>query len=331
MLAVAVLSASCGGGSDDGTAAPDAASATTPTTAAPTTAAPTTTAAEPVRTVVDARGTEVAIDSIERLIPLDGDVAEIVFALGMADHVVATDLSATYPPEADALPQIGYQRSLTAEPILGFEPTLLLATDIAGPPETLDALEGAGVPLVIVPDEPTRTGATDKILAIADALGVPEAGVELAESMDAEVAAALARASEELAGGGEPLLIGALYLRGPDVTLVLGTDYATDWLIEAVGGVNLADELGLTEAEPITAEAILAAEPDVLLVTDSGLESVGGADGLAETVPALARTPAAANGAILAYDDQLLLGNGPRVAELLDALIDDLTGMEFAQ
>ncbi len=265
---------------------------------------------------------------VERVIPLDGDVAEIVFALGMGDHVVATDLSATYPPEADALPQIGYQRSLSPEPILGFEPTLLLATDIAGPPETLDALTDAGVPLVVVPDEPTRAGATDKVLAVAEALGVPEAGVELAARMEAEIDEALARVEAELAGAdggdGEPLVIGALYLRGPEVTMVLGTDYATDWIIEAMGGVNLADQLGLTEAEPITSEAILAAEPDVLLVTDSGLESVGGIDGLAETVPALARTPAGQNRAILDYDDQLLLGNGPRLAELLHEIIDDL-------
>ena len=58
----------------------------------------------------------------ERIIPLDGDIAEIVFALGLGEHVVATDLSATYPPEADALPQIGYQRALSAEPIVAFEP-----------------------------------------------------------------------------------------------------------------------------------------------------------------------------------------------------------------
>ena len=57
-------------------------------------------------TVVDETGAEMTIESIERIIPLDGDVAEVVFALGLGDNVVATDLSATYPPEADALPEI---------------------------------------------------------------------------------------------------------------------------------------------------------------------------------------------------------------------------------
>ncbi len=66
------------------------------------------------RVYVDERGVDVEIASTERIIPLDGDVAEVVFALGLGDRVVATDLSATFPPEADALPQIGYQRTSPA-------------------------------------------------------------------------------------------------------------------------------------------------------------------------------------------------------------------------
>src|SRR5688572_16934042 len=54
----------------------------------------------------------------ERIVPLNGDVAEIVFALGLGPEVVGTDTSATYPAEAKALPRIGYQRQLSAEGIL---------------------------------------------------------------------------------------------------------------------------------------------------------------------------------------------------------------------
>jgi len=64
--------------------------------------------------------------------------------------VVATDLSATYPPEADALPEIGYQRALSAEPIATVEPTVVLATDLAGPVETLQQLRTLGIPVVVI-------------------------------------------------------------------------------------------------------------------------------------------------------------------------------------
>ena len=90
-----------------------------------------------------ATGTQVTISSVARIVPVDGDLAEIVFALGLGDHVVATDISATYPPEAEALPDIGYQRALSPEPIAAVEPTVVLATDLAQPAETLDRCVGS--------------------------------------------------------------------------------------------------------------------------------------------------------------------------------------------
>lgn len=343
-VVVAVVAALTACGSDEGSStsalvtrepAPTLISTSTSTTAAPvsppsSTTANSTTASitadsddvaqPPVAVVTDARGAVVTVESTERIIPLDGDVAEIVFALGLGDRVVATDLSATYPPEADALPQIGYQRALDAEPILEFEPTVLLATDIAGPPETLDALERVGIPLAIMPTDPTPDGPARKIVAVADALGVHDVGVELAEHVQAEIDAATA--------GRPPLAtpprVVVLYLRGPGTQLVLGSDYGIHWLIEAAGGVNVADDLGISESAPITDEAILEAAPDVVLVTTSGLESLGGVEGLIESVPVIGATPAGQSGAILDYDAQLMLGNGPRTGQFLSTLIDDL-------
>ena len=77
----------------------------------------------------------------QRIIPVNGDLAEVVYALGLGDQVVATDISATYPPAAAATPKIGYQRTLVAETILSYEPTVVLADDLAGPPEVLDQLD----------------------------------------------------------------------------------------------------------------------------------------------------------------------------------------------
>ena len=66
-------------------------------------------------TVLDHVGNEVTIAAVDRIIPLDGTVAEVVFA-GLGANVVATDLSATFTrgrrPSGD-----WYQRSLTAESI----------------------------------------------------------------------------------------------------------------------------------------------------------------------------------------------------------------------
>ncbi len=324
--ALAVLLVACG---DPGAAAP-ASSADLPTSTAatgspptaPSTSAPTTAPSSAARTYVDARGKTVTIESTERIIPLDGDVAEVVFALGLGDRVVATDLSATYPPEADALPQIGYQRALNTEPILEFDPTLLIGTDIAGPPEVIDELERVGVPVVIVPTPSDASGPGTKIRAIAEVLGVPEEGERLADDVEAAIASATPAdpADSPVAG----LRVAMLYLRGPGTQLLFGDDMSIDWLIEATGAVNVADDLGVVDTADISAEALLGAAPDVLLVTEDGLASVGGIDGLL-ALPSVAGTPAALNGAVLSYDAQLMLGNGPRTGEFLATLVHDLT------
>ncbi|MEM8923452.1 MAG: ABC transporter substrate-binding protein [Actinomycetota bacterium] len=263
--------------------------------------------------VTDETGAEIEIESIERIIPLDGTVAEVVFALGLGDNVVATDLSATYPPEADALPEIGYQRALSAEPIAAFSPTVLIGTEIAGPPEVLDDLRRLGYPVVIVPNEATPEGPAAKVRAVADALGVSERGEALASELEAAIADSTAPADND-----QPVVV-ALYLRGASTQLVLGEESATHWLIEAAGGIDAADELGVIDATPIAPEAILTVAPDVILVPSAGLESVGGMEGILD-VGGLGETPAGRNGQIVAFDDQLLLGNGPRTGEVLAEL-----------
>jgi iron complex transport system substrate-binding protein len=315
LLAAVILLVACGTTDEAGT--PTSATMTLSDTAERSTAPGT-------RAVVDDRGVEVVIGSTERIIPLDGDVAEIVFALGLGDRVVATDLSATFPPEADAVPQIGYQRALNAEPILAFEPTLVIGTDIAGPSEAIDDLERVGVPVVIVPTPSDATGPGVKIRAVAEALGIPDDGERLAATVESEIAEATP--GDPAASAAAGTRIAMLYLRGSSTQLLFGDGTSIDWLIEAAGAVNVADEMGIVDSADITAEALIAAAPDVLLVTEDGLASVGGIDGLV-ALPSLAATPAAINRAVLAYDAQLMLGNGPRTGTFLATLLDDLTAL----
>ncbi|MDP2290592.1 MAG: ABC transporter substrate-binding protein [Actinomycetota bacterium] len=269
--------------------------------------------------LVDGTGTAVTITSVDRIVPVDGDLAEIVFALGLGDRVVATDISATYPAAADELPEIGYQRALNPEPIAAMEPTVVLATDLARPAETLEQLRGLGIAVVVIERTMSIDGFAAKVQAVADALGVPQRGAALVSTMQAQVADARAAA---LQAGGSPRVL-ALYLRGEQVQLIFGQGTGIDAVLPAVGAVDVSTELGIVDTQQMTAEAMLLAAPDVLLVTTSGLESVGGIDGLL-AIPGIARTPAGRERRVLAYEDQYLLGGGPRIGDLMLELVRDL-------
>jgi iron complex transport system substrate-binding protein len=272
-------------------------------------------------TVVDSTGTEVTVASTDRIVAANGDLTEVTFALGLGDQVVARDVSATYPAEATSLPSIGYQRALTAETTAAYEPTVVLANTLAGPAAAIDQMRDIGLPVVVLDYEDTVDGPGDKIRAVGAALGVPDRAEDLAARVDDEVAAAQALAGEATS---EPR-VAALYLRGEGTQLLFGPGSGMSVMLGASGVVDVGAELGVDDAAPVDIEALLAAAPDVLIVTDTGLESVGGVEGLlAMHDGALARTPAGEQRRILAYDDQYLLGFGPRAGAALAELIHDL-------
>jgi len=259
-----------------------------------------------------------------RIVPLNGDIAEVVYALGFGDHVVATDISATYPEEAADSPKIGYQRTLNAETILAFEPTLAIADDRAGPPEVLDALRAAGVEVVVVAHHSDIQAPVYKVRAVASTLGAVDEGEAIVDAYEQSLADAEAIA----AGSSEQPGVLTLYLRGTRVTYVFGEGSGDDAVIEAAGGRDIGTALGVGEFGELSTEAIIEAAPDFILVSTTGLESIGGIDGLL-AIPGIAETPAGEDPErrVLQFEDQLLFGLGPRtgqmVAELAAAIHDD--------
>jgi iron complex transport system substrate-binding protein len=293
LLVLSVLAAALAGcASSDATHEPDAAGAD-----------------GAVTTTVDAPDTS-------RLVVLNGDLTEIVFALGLGDRVVATDTSATYPPEATRLPKIGYQRSLNAEGIIAQRPTLVLASTDAGPPPVLDQLRSAGVAVRIIDEHHDLNAAAEKIRAVGRALGASDR----AESLAAE----LQRRLDAVASAGASVTpkprIAVLFLRGANTQLLFGDDQGIETIATTVGAVAA---VSAKSTIPLTPEALVAAQPDVLVVTTGGLESVGGIDGILR-IPGVAETPAGRARRVFAYEDQMLLGFGPRFAECMEQLFTDL-------
>lgn len=332
LLLLALAAGACGG---DGAAAPldpaerdvtvTASAAAAPPDAEALAAAPLPTLPPPTpqlpATATSADGTVVEVTDVSRILPLSGGVAEVVFTLGLGDHVVGRDEQATFTEAAD-LPVVTSGHSVSAEGVLSLAPTVVIGDTLTGPPEALEAVRGAGIPVVIVPEAWTLADIYPRIEAVAAALGVPDAGQQLVTDVQGRVAAA----SADL----DPApTVAFLYLRGTAGVYLLGGDGSgADAMVEAAGGVDAGTALGLQPFTPLTSEALVQAAPDVLLVMTKGLESVGGMDGLLE-LPGIAQTPAGRDGAVISVDDGLLLAFGartPDVVELLAARLQDWAG-----
>lgn len=254
-----------------------------------------------------------------RVVVAGGPLAEIAFALGAGGLVVGADTSCTFPEAVTRLPRVGYQRKLSAEGVLSLRPTLLLAGHEAGPAEVLAQIEGAGVRVARFGEVLDPERAVARVREVGAAVGRAEEGDRLAESVAREVASARAEIARER---GEPRAL-FIYARGPGSAMVGGDGTGAAAMIALAGGANAAE--GVEGFETISAEAVIAAAPEVIVIPEKGLESLGGIDGLLG-LPGVAATPAAAARRVAAMDDQLLLGFGPRLAGALRALSAGMRG-----
>lgn len=247
-----------------------------------------------------------------RIVALGGPVTETLFALGVGERVVGADLSSLYPEAAAKLPRVGYYRQFSAEGVLGLRPDLVIASDEAGPPAALEHLREAGIRVEVVRASDDLAGARESISRIAALVGA-DATATLAklEGDLAEVEALRARATSR------PRAL-FVYARGPGRLLVGGHGTPAAEVLRLAA----ADNAGGTLAgmKPWSAEAVVDAAPDVVVLPSRGLDSLGGATGLLAQ-PGLAETPAGRAGRIVAVDDLKLLGFGPRIGEGLRELL----------
>jgi iron complex transport system substrate-binding protein len=282
-------------------------------------------------TITDFTGEPVTVTDTSRVLALDtyGTLATTVFALGQGDHLVGRDIS-TGIPELAELPVVTHNgHELNAEAILDLNPSLVLTDYSIGPLEVQLQLKDSGIPVVIMDGSRSRDVIGEQIRAVAEVLGVPDAGEQLAERVDGEVADAEAEVASMVPDDpAERLRMVFLYMRGQSgVYYWFGEGSGADDLIEALGGIDVATEVGLEGSRPINAEGLVRSEPELYLMMTHGLESVGGAEGLLE-VPGVADTEAGMNGCVVDMSDYEVLSFGPQFPATLLALAEAIYGAD---
>jgi len=258
-------------------------------------------------TVRDAAGREVAVTDASRIVAIGGAVTEILYALGLSDRIVAIDTTSLFPTSAlKEKPNVGYMRALSAEGVLGLNPSLVLAIDGAGPKETVSVLEQATVPFVRVPDRYTGDGILDKVRMIADVAGAHDRGACIAGKVAGDLDA-LARLRAKVTQPKRVLFVLSLLNGKP---MVAGRNTAADGIIKLAGGVNAMD--AYEGYKQIADEAVIAAGPDTVLVMQRQQDNLDAAAVFSHA--AFTMTPAAARKSFIAMDGLYLLGFGPRTA-----------------
>lgn len=247
--------------------------------------------------VVGALFSATAFAAERRVISVGGDVTEIVYALNAQDSLVGRDSTSLTPKAALSLPDVGYMRQLNAEGLLSLRPTLILASELSQPTLALEQVRNAGVNIVSVPGTPSLETVTKKIAVVADALGKKPEGEKLIADFNRQLAALPKKSLPTKVlfvmnyGGGEPM--------------AAGQNTAAEAIITQAGGKNAMQ--GFSRYRPLSQEGVVAAAPDLLLITTTGFQSLGGEEKIWQ-LPGIKHTPAGQKHRLLVVDDLALLG-----------------------
>jgi len=253
-----------------------------------------------------------AVFSAERVVSIDGSLTEIIYALNAQDALV--DTTSRYPPAATELPDVGYMRQLSAEGILALSPTLVLASTDAGPDSVFEQLQQAGVKIVRVRNHYSVDGVLNKIQAVADALNKPDAGRALAGSIKQQADAALASIPADAAAPAALFILGA----GNRGLMAAGSKTQADAMLALLNARNVMVYNGY---KPVSAEAVLQAGPEVVLIANTEAAADTSQAQSAALNTQLAMTPAFRQQRIHTLDTSLVLGFGPRIGSALEQLV----------
>lgn len=256
-----------------------------------------------------------SLQAQKRIVCLGGTVSEIVYELGVGDQIVGVDVSSIYPPSLLKVPKVGYWKRVSAEGILALKPTHVVGMYDAGPDEALKQLEAAGVKVLRIKENFSHDGAMENVKSIAAFIGKKDAGQLMINDME------MKNSEIDYQNITEPTdaKVLFLYVRGAKVFLAGGQSTPADAMISLSGANNIASDLnGWT---PVSSEFFVNAEPDLLILPASGLESLGGIEKL-KTLPGISSLKAVQNNNVIVVDDNAFLGFGPRMYEELSKLKD---------
>jgi iron complex transport system substrate-binding protein len=274
-------------------------------------------------TLRDAGGRSVRIGGTSRIVSIGGDVTEILYALGAGGRIVAVDSTSQFPPEAlREKKSVGYMRALSSEGVLSVNPSLILASESAGPPEVVGTLKAARVPYVEVPDRHSPKGVAGKVRLIAKAIGAEAAGDRIAAQIDAEFAA-LARDRARIK---KPLRAMFVLSVQNGRAIVGGKTTSADAILALAGAENAA--ASVTGFKPLPDEAIVALAPEVIVAMRRAGDNGATHDAAqAFALKGVQATPAGASKRLVMMDGLYLLGFGPRAPaaarDLMRALYPD--------
>lgn len=238
----------------------------------------------------------------ERIVSLNGSISEILVDLGETENIVGVDVTSTFPENLkETAKDLGHTSKISIESLMSLQPTVIYFTEKELSDDLQAQLQNSGIRLEKLTQEFTVEGAKNMIKSVANSLNNSNYQ-PLIDKIDEDI-------SNLHTLEKKPKVL-FIYARGASMLLVAGDETPANSIINLAGGQNAVTEF--KDFKPLTPESLLNSNPDYILMFTTGLQSMGGVDGVLK-IEGIEKTNAGKNKRIIAMDGQLLTGFSPRL------------------
>lgn len=258
-------------------------------------------------------------DQPERIVSLSPAITETLFAVGAGSQVIAVDEYSTYPVEAPLVEGLsGYTPNI--ESILDYDPDLVVLASFDD--SILSGLDAAGVDALVIPAADNVDSTYTQIEQVGLATGHEEQAHDVVDGMKADIDAALATIPDELKEQG----LSYFHELGSDLFTVSDQTYIGQ--VYAMFGLTSIAQGG--DAYPqLSNEAVIAANPDLIFLSDATSENLTAEDIAAR--PGWNTVDAVINDRIYVLDEDIASRWGPRVSQLVEDIAAQLNQLADAE
>ncbi|MBN1127516.1 MAG: ABC transporter substrate-binding protein [Chitinispirillaceae bacterium] len=258
-----------------------------------------------------------AAHEYRRIVSLSPSITEILFALGLGDHVVGVTRFCLFPAEAKKKTVIGGYYDINYEALLRLHADLIVALDEHS---RINSNINKLCSTVLVVDHTTVSGIVRSIRQIGERCGRAAAAARLADTI-AKRMAAVEHKTDGLPRPRVLVSLGRGMASGPLADLYIagqGTMY--DELIRMAGGENVWS--GSAGQYPqVSIEGVYALNPDIIIDMLPGLAAAGRtADEVRAEWDRAGQVTAVKNNRVYLFEQEYVTVPGPRIVLTLEAM-----------
>lgn len=250
-----------------------------------------------------------------RIVSLSGTITELLYEFKLDSSIVGVDVTSVYPEAVRQIPNLGHSSQLNAEAILALKPNLVLIDEKNKDNKVLENLKTAGIAIQII----TIPQQLDGVLTAAKQLGEILKQTLDTKTLENKINSNKLAISDLLQQNPTKPKVLFIYARGAQAMMVAGKNTFAEKMIEIAGGTHVIQ--AFEDFKPLTPEALLQYQPDIVLMFDSGLASLAdeakklSGEQQLLAIQGMSKTPAGKNKRIITMEGLYLSSFGPRASD----------------